>query len=129
MINLEEQCVTFGRLDLIRVSETGERVMEEKQDLQHERSEIIDVIAGIRSELSEKYTVKNIGIFGSFSRGKGGSESDVDIIVELGEQTFDHYMDLKFRLEEVLARPVDLVIAETLKPLLRPVIEREVIYV
>ena len=70
MINLEEQCVTFGRLDLIRVSETGERVMEKKQDLQHERLRIIDVIAGIRSELSEKYTVKNIGIFGSFSRGR-----------------------------------------------------------
>lgn len=38
--------------------------------------------------------------------GNGGPESDVDIIVELTEPTFDHYMDLKFRLEDVLKRPV-----------------------
>jgi predicted nucleotidyltransferase len=47
-------------------------------------------------------------IFGSLARGKEKAESDIDIIVELDEQTFDHYMELKFRLEEVLQRPVGL---------------------
>jgi hypothetical protein len=37
-------------------------------------------------------------------------------------------MDLRFRLEEVLQRPVDLVLADTVKPRLRPIIEREAIY-
>ena len=36
--------------------------------------------------------------------------------------------DLKFHLEEVLMRPVDLVMADTVKPRLKPIIEREVIY-
>ena len=67
-------------------------------------------------------------MFGSFARGDKRAESDVDIIVALAEPTFDHYMDLKFRLEEVLRRPVDLVIADTVKPRLKPIIEREVIY-
>jgi len=39
-----------------------------------------------------------------------------------------NYMDLKFRLEAVLGRPVDLVIANTLKPRLKPIIEQEVVY-
>jgi hypothetical protein len=72
--------------------------------------------------------VKRIGVFGSVTRGEVRLESDVDIIVELGEPTFDNYMDLKFRLEEVLQRPVDLVMADTVKPRLRPIIEREAVY-
>ena len=53
----------------------------------------------MREELSERFTVIRIGLFGSFARGDEGPESDVDIIVELAEPTFDHYMDLKFRLQ------------------------------
>lgn len=89
---------------------------------------ILKRIADIRDELNERFTVKRIGVFGSFVRGDVGSESDVDIIVELAEPTFDHYMDLKFRLEEILDCPVDLVIADTVKPRLRPIIEQEVVY-
>ncbi|MFO8085005.1 MAG: nucleotidyltransferase family protein [Desulfobacterales bacterium] len=89
---------------------------------------ILKRIADIRDELNERFTVKRIGVFGSFVRGDVHSESDVDIIVELAEPTFDHYMDLKFRLEEILDRPVDLVIADTIKPRLRPIIEQEVLY-
>jgi len=89
---------------------------------------IVKRIADIRDELSERFTVKRIGVFGSCVRGDEEPESDVDIIVELVEPTFDHYMDLKFRLEEILCRPVDLVIADTVKPRLKPFIEQEVVY-
>lgn len=89
---------------------------------------VVERIASIREELSERYTVVRIGVFGSFARGDENRESDVDIVVELAQPTFDHYMDLKFRLEEVLQRPVDLVMAETMKPRLKPIIEQEVVY-
>jgi uncharacterized protein len=85
-------------------------------------------IAAMRPELAERFTVIRIGVFGSFARGDEGPESDVDILVELAEPTFDHYMDLKFRLEEVLGRSVDLVMADTVKPRLKPIIEQEVVY-
>ncbi len=52
----------------------------------------------------------------------------MDILVELAEPTFDHYMDLKFFLEEILDSPVDLVMADTIKPRLRPIIGKEVVY-
>jgi len=87
---------------------------------------VVERIASIHEELSERYTVVRIGVFGSFARGDENRESDVDVVVELAQPTFDHYMDLKFRLEEVLQRPVDL--AETMKPRLKPIIEREVVY-
>ena len=93
-----------------------------------EKVNVVSRISAIRQELAEQFTVKRIGVFGSFARGDEGSESDIDIIVELDAPTFDHYMDLKFRLEEVLRRPVDLVMADTVKPRLRPIIERETVY-
>jgi len=79
-------------------------------------SSVVQRIAGMRLELSERFTVMRIGVFGSFARDDAGPESDVDIVVELAEPTFDHYMDLKFRLEDVLKRPVGLVMSDTVKP-------------
>lgn len=91
--------------------------------------EIFNSIANIKTELKNDFGVKSIGIFGSFARGNETPESDVDVLVELEDPTFDNYMDLKFRLEELPGHTVDLVILDTVKPRIKPVIEREVIYV
>src|SRR3989339_2108917 len=93
-----------------------------------ERAEIIRTIGKVRNELSSRFTVQRIGVFGSFARGNAGSGSDVDILVELKEPTFDHYMDLKFYLEDILGRSVDLVLHDAIKPRLKPIIEQEVVY-
>jgi predicted nucleotidyltransferase len=103
--------------------------MNGKEKIKNSSRNMVHRIAQIRPELLERFTVKRIGVFGSCARGDESSDSDVDIIVELAEPTFDNYMDLKFRLEEVLQRPVDLVMADTVKPRLKSIIEKEMIYV
>lgn len=90
---------------------------------------ILEALASMRPELEERFSVRRIGLFGSWARGEAGPDSDVDILVELTDPTLDHYMDLKFHLEEELGRSVDLVLVETLKPRLVPVVEREAVYV
>ncbi len=72
--------------------------------------------------------MSRIGLFGSFVHGQANSDSDIDIVVDLAEPSFDHYMDLKFFLEDLFGRSVDLVLADTVKPRLKPVIKREVMY-
>ena len=89
---------------------------------------VVRKIAEVKEELNKRFSVRKIGVFGSHVRGEETSESDVDIIVELAEPTFDNYMDLKYRLEELLQRPVDLVISDTVKSRLKPIIERDVVY-
>jgi hypothetical protein len=56
--------------------------------------------------------------------------SDIEILGEFreGEETFDHFMDLKFYLEDLLGRKTDLVIADTLKPRIRDAVLGEVVY-
>ena len=89
---------------------------------------VLSVIREKRSEIATRFTVRRIGVFGSFARGQAGPQSDVDILVEFNKPTFDNYMDLKFYLEEVLNHSVDLVIHDAVKPRLKPIIEKEVVY-
>ncbi len=89
---------------------------------------IMELLCKHTGEMKSRFSVRRIGLFGSYSQRKSRVKSDIDILVELSEPTFDNYMDLKFFLEELLNREVDLVMAETLKRRLRPRILREVIY-
>ena len=89
---------------------------------------MLQKLSKVKSELNERFSVRRIGVFGSVARGEERLSSDVDIIVELGEPTFDNYMEVKFRLEEIFQRPVDLVMAETVKPRLKSIIDKEAIY-
>jgi len=81
-----------------------------------------------KAELRRRFSVRRIGLFGSFGRDGADSQSDVDLLVELDEPTFDHYMELKFFLEERLNSSVDLVLSDTVKPRLKPLLAREVNY-
>jgi uncharacterized protein len=91
--------------------------------------EILDFLKQHKKDLETRFSVRRIGLFGSVLRGPVDDKSDVDILVEQDHPTFDHYMDLKFFLEDRLGIPVDLVLADSLKPRLKPIITREVTYV
>lgn len=91
-----------------------------------------DVTKAIQDNIEEikKYGVKRIGIFGSFARTTQNNKSDIDILVEFekGEKIFDNYMELKFCLERLLHRKVDLVIKDAVKPRIKQAVLREVAY-
>lgn len=70
---------------------------------------------------------RSVSLFGSFARDEAGSESDVDLLVDLDQHTFDRYMDLKIWLEDLLGRCVDLVLIDGLKPRVREKILSEAI--
>ena len=93
--------------------------------------DVIQAIKDRRPEIKERFGVEKIGIFGSISRGDDTPSSDVDILVgfEEGQKTFDNYIELKFYLEELLEREVDLITIESVHPLMREHIMREAVYV
>ena len=67
-------------------------------------------------------------MFGSAARNQARANSDLDFVVEFDRKSFDAYMDLKDFLEKIFRRPVDLVIADAIKPRLRPMIMKEVVH-
>ena len=92
------------------------------------KDEILKIINSRIEKLKVDFSVNQIGLFGSAARGQLTPQSDIDILVDLTEPTFDHYMDLKFYLEKLLKTEIDLVIKDSVKPRLKSVIDREVIY-
>ena len=75
------------------------------------------------------YGVRKLGLFGSVARGEGNLASDLDFLVEFERNTFDADMGLKEFLEGLFGCPVDLVLADTLKPRLRDPVLRETVHV
>lgn len=84
-----------------------------------------------RAYIKERFHISEIGVFGSFIRGEQTAGSDIDILVEFekGHKDFFNYMRLKYYLEELLGREVDLVMKNAVKPRLRERIFSEVEYV
>ena len=95
-----------------------------------DRNRILSVLAEHLQEIVARYGVKRLALFGSAARDALEAASDVDVLVEFaGPATFAAYMDLKFYLEDLLGRPVDLVTEKALRQELRPYVEKELIRV
>ena len=90
----------------------------------------IEILKIYKKELENKFGLKEIGVFGSFARGTESMTSDVDILVEFEKPVnLFEFIEVKFFLENLFGRTVDLVTKDALKPRLRDRILNEVVYV
>ena len=76
---------------------------------------VIETLKAHKEEIKERYSVRRIGVFGSYARGEQKATSDIDVLVEFEKPTFDNFMDLAFYLEELFGRRVDLLTPEGVK--------------
>lgn len=91
------------------------------------QEEILTILQQNR-EAIRAYGVRRLGLFGSYARGEGADESDLDFVVEFETKSFDAYMELKEFLETLFGCRVDLVLADAIKPRLRETILREAVH-
>ena len=93
------------------------------------REEIVRRLKAHKQDIAS-FGVRRLALFGSVARAEDTSGSDVDVLVAFeGQTTFDRYFDLKFWLEELLGRPVDLVTEKALRPEMAPEVNREALHV
>lgn len=86
-------------------------------------------LRALHSHLSH-FDVQTLALFGSVARGEATTTSDIDFLVAFHQPaTFDNYMELKFFLEDALACPVDLLTTQSVRPELKPYVERDLAYV
>lgn len=71
------------------------------------------------SKLCKIYKVKTLYAFGSVLTEKFNTESDIDLIVDFQPVEVldyaDNYFDLKFSLEHIFKRPIDLLEDKAIK--------------
>lgn len=94
--------------------------------LKNNRKEILKALGTNQAKI-KSFGVRSLSLFGSCARGEDTPESDLDFVVELERKSFDAYMDLKLFLEDLFDRPVDLVLADGIKPRLRASILQEAV--
>ncbi len=84
-----------------------------------------------KEELMKKYSLKEIGIFGSYVRGEQEDVSDLDILIEFDENARISLLDfvgLENDLSDLLKVKVDLVEKSALKPRIGKRILEEVVF-
>jgi len=95
--------------------------------LKKAKQQILSTLSANEAKI-KSFGVRSLSLFGSSARGEDTPASDLDFVVEFEKKTFDSHMDLKLFLEELFDRPVDLVLADGIKPRLRAAILRDAIH-
>ena len=94
-----------------------------------QRDQVLTALREHKQQLSAKYGVSRLGVFGSIARNEASERSDVDIVVVMPPDLF-HMVHVKEELETLLLAPVDLIrYHKYLNTVLRERIDREAIYV
>lgn len=80
--------------------------------------------------LERKYSLSELGLFGSYARGDYDGNSDIDILVDFsGSIDGFAYIRLAHELEDAFSMKVDLVSREGIKPGYLSYVEKNLIHV
>jgi uncharacterized protein len=80
--------------------------------------------------LSDRYYVQELGVFGSYVRQEQHDDSDLDILVTFSEApSLLKFIELENYLSDVFGVKVDLVMKDSLKPVIGKQILKEVMQV
>jgi len=91
--------------------------------------EIKSILEKHREEMMEKFKVEEIGVFGSYVRGKQKEKSDLDILVDFNDSIgLLKFIELENYLSDLLKVKVDLVMKSALKPRIGKHILEEVVF-
>lgn len=96
------------------------------------RDEILAFLKEKKEELYANYHLVKIGLFGSFAKGEGTEDSDIDLIVEFAPNTTnlsEKKAEIRAIISEKFDKEVDLCREKYIKPYFKPQILKSTIYV
>lgn len=93
------------------------------------KDDIILKLRELKPLLYKDYSVKEIGLFGSFSDETFTEESDIDLLVEFERPIGWKFFTLEIYLEKIFNRKIDLVTKNALKDQIKESILKQVKYV
>jgi predicted nucleotidyltransferase len=95
------------------------------------KNDIIVFLQTHKDEMTQRFGLVSVGLFGSYARDEAREDSDIDIAIEIApeKKSLGNFLGIKRYLEQQLGKEVDLGIESTLKPLAREMIAKEIIHV
>ncbi len=93
------------------------------------KKEILTILTNLKTELKNRYKVKQLGLFGSYVSEENKEISDIDILVDFEEGAdLFNFTGLSLFLEEKFKCKVDVVPRNALRKELKDNILKSVIY-
>ena len=93
------------------------------------KDDILLKLKELKPSLYQDFSVREIGLFGSFSDSTYTDNSDIDIIVELEKPIGWKFFSLEMYLEQIFKRKIDLVTKNALKNQIKDNILKQVCYI
>ncbi len=88
-------------------------------DSQHRLERITEILKKELPTLKDKYHIDYLGIFGSFIRGEQTKTSDLDLLINFSiTPSLFQFIRLEQLLSKILDVKVDLVLKDSLKPMI-----------
>ncbi|HKZ39729.1 MAG TPA: nucleotidyltransferase family protein [Candidatus Hodarchaeales archaeon] len=106
--------------------------MSEKPEIsrnQSKRDKVLAILSRELPQLNKDFSVKSVGLFGSYARGTETAKSDIDILIEFERPVdFFLYIKLEDHLSTLLRKRVEIVTLAALKERIKDSVLREVVY-
>ena len=93
-------------------------------------TKIINKLKQLKPILKEKFGIEEFGVFGSVARGDDREDSDIDIaIIKAKQKDYFLRMDAKYYLEDIFHKNIDLGYFDSIRPIIKKHISKDLIYV
>lgn len=77
------------------------------------RAQILRTLREHDAQLKQ-FSVRTIGLFGSYAKGTPGQESDIDFLVDFEQPTYDNFYNLIVFLERLFGKHVEMLTPDAL---------------
>ncbi|QNL50952.1 nucleotidyltransferase family protein [Olivibacter sp. SDN3] len=96
----------------------------------YDKAQILTMLKAKKQELEKKYSLSELGLFGSYARGEQNDQSDIDILVDFNSRIDGfQYIRLAHELEDLFNQKVDVVSRKGIKPAYLFYVEKNLVHV
>jgi len=93
-------------------------------------NELLVKLHGLKDELKQQFGIEEIALFGSYARGEANEDSDIDIaIMKVKKKDYFKRIEAKYYLEDLLQKKVDIGYFDSIRPIIRKYIKKDLVLV
>lgn len=93
------------------------------------KTDILNFLTSHKEEIFSRFSLKSLGLFGSYAKEKATENSDIDIVISTDKKDFFLRDDLREYLESALGKPVDVGYIDSIRGYYKEKIQKDIIYV
>ena len=93
------------------------------------KTEILHFLISHKEEIFSQFSLKSLGLFGSYAKEKATEDSDIDIVISTDKKDFFLRDDLREYLQNSLGKQVDVGYLDSIREYYKEKVQKDIIYV